>query len=130
MKDQGLIYLASPYSAKSAKLREWRFRAVAWYASNLMRSGWLIFSPIAHTHPIADFGLPTDWDFWQRYDQKILDACTGMIVLKLSGWTESLGVGEEIKIMLRAGKPIEYHDWPEAGYQFVGDDLWSLANDT
>jgi hypothetical protein len=92
MKDRGLIYLASPYSHEDPRVREWRFRAAAWYASTLMQRGWLVFSPIAHTHPIAEFGLPKGWDFWKQYDEKFLDACGGLVVLCIDGWKESVGV--------------------------------------
>ena len=120
MNHSGLTYLASPYSSANPALCTWRFHAVAWYASTMMQKGHLVFSPIAHTHPIAEYGLPKGWDFWQRYDHHFLDSCTAMIVLKLSGWDKSIGIAEEIKIMLHSGKPIEYHDFPAEGFRFVG----------
>ncbi|MCP4786572.1 MAG: DUF1937 family protein [Fuerstiella sp.] len=48
-----MIYLASPYSHSDANIREKRFRDVCRTAARLMRNGDVVFSPIAHGHPIA-----------------------------------------------------------------------------
>ena len=118
-----LIYLASPYTARSAALRQWRFRAAAWYASQLMRAGRLVFSPIAHGHPITEYGVPGDWEYWGRHSTVMLGLSRKMVVLKLNGWRESAGVGAEIEIAMAAGLPIEWHDWPaEAGELCVGEE--------
>lgn len=103
-----MIYLASPYSDPDPHVREARFRKVCAVASKLMRDGKHIFCPIAHTHPIALYGLPKDWDFWEAYDREYLEFCTEMIVVTLPGWKESTGVQAEIKIMQELGKPIRY----------------------
>jgi nucleoside 2-deoxyribosyltransferase len=111
---KGLVYMASPYSNALPSVREERFkdacRAAAWF----MGKGVQVFSPIAHTHPIAEFGLPKGWDFWQTYDMAFLKACDGLIVLTLRGWNKSVGVKAEIGIMEAMGKPIEY-------WKLVGD---------
>jgi len=106
----GLIYLASPYSSSSAIVREDRFDAVCVAAANLMRAGLLIFSPIAHTHPIALCGLPKGWEFWEKYDRQFLEACSGMIVLTLDGWQASKGIRAEVDIMTNARKVVAYMD--------------------
>lgn len=105
----GLVYLASPYSHPLEYVRQTRFEQACAAAAALMRRGVYVFSPIAHTHPIACAGkLPTGWDFWQPYDRLYLQACERMIVLQLEGWEESKGVSDEIFIMQTMGKPIEY----------------------
>jgi hypothetical protein len=104
-----LVYLASPYSDPNPEIREQRFRAVCKYAAGLMRLGDSVFSPIAHTHPIALFDLPKGRDFWQQYDEKMLSVCDSMIVLMLPGWEKSKGIAGEIAIMELAGKHIEWH---------------------
>lgn len=109
-----LVYLASPYSHVSRGMREWRFRVASAAASHLMAQGVGVFSPIAHTHPIAEFGLPKGWEFWEQYDRLMLDKCDRMIVLTMEGWKESKGVRAEIEIMLEAGKPVEYLDASDA----------------
>ena len=64
----------------------------------MMQAGDLVFSPIAHTHPIAAYGLPGDWSFWQAYDRAMLECCNELAVLQLDGWSESIGVQAEIAI--------------------------------
>ena len=106
-----LIYLATPYSHPSAFTRLTRFNAVNKAASELMRQGLHIYSPISHTHPIALAGdLPLGWEFWQAYDRAILEACCKVIVLRLPGWQESKGVAGEIAIANEMKIPMEFLD--------------------
>jgi hypothetical protein len=74
----------------------------------MMRRGMHVFSPIAHTHPIAAHGLPGDWDFWQTYDRLMLSRCDELAVLCLPGWRESVGVRAEIDIATRLGLPARF----------------------
>jgi len=105
-----LIYLASPYSNADPAVEQARFDAVCQAAATLMRRGLLVFSPIAHSHAIARFGLPTDWAFWQRYDRAFLNRCRELWVLKLPGWESSVGVRAEIQIAREMGKPVRLID--------------------
>ena len=105
---KGLIYLASPYSHPDPAVRHARFVAVCHAAALMMEAGDLIFSPIAHAHPIAEAGkLPKDWHYWQRYDKAILRGCSMLRVLMLDGWSESKGINGEVAIATRLGLPIE-----------------------
>ena len=110
MDEIGLTYLASPYSDKDPEVKEARFQAVCEYAAKLMRGGTSIFCPIAMCHPIANYGLPGDWQFWKKLDELYLGLCDTMVVLKLDGWEQSEGVQAEIEIMKRLNKPILYID--------------------
>ena len=101
-------YLASPYSDPEPAIRQERFDAVCRMAAELMRDGQLVFSPIAHSHPLTQFGLPLDWEFWERCDRHHLAHCTELVVLMLPGWTLSRGVLAEITIARELGKPIRY----------------------
>lgn len=108
MKDR-LIYLASPYSNSDPAVRLARFHAVCREAARLMARGRLVFSPIAHTHPIAEAGqLPLGWPFWERYDRRMIGACDELHVLRLDGWRTSVGVQAEIAIAAELGKPVHY----------------------
>ena len=72
-----------------------------------MAEGHVIFSPIAHTHPIAVAGvLPTDWAYWQKFDEEFIAASTELWVYTLIGWRKSRGVGAEIGLAQQFGKPI------------------------
>lgn len=111
MPEHRLIYLASPYSHPDSAIQESRFIEVCRVAAAMMREGHLIFSPIAHSHPIAMAGsLPTDWEFWRKYDHAMLDAASELWVLKIPGWDESQGVQAEIVYAIALGKPIIFQE--------------------
>lgn len=106
-----LIYLASPYSHPDSRVREKRYRDVCSVAGDLMKQGYLIFSPIAHSHSIAEMcELPTNWEYWSAHDHAMLSNCEKLIVLKLDGWDKSVGVAAEVKIAEEMGIPVDYMD--------------------
>jgi hypothetical protein len=111
-----LTYLACPYSHPDRKVRLARFNAVNVAAGQLMRQGHLVFSPISHTHPIAEAGgLPLGWEFWAAFDRAYLEASRELIVLRLDGWRESVGVTAELAIAAELGIPVSYIDPESAG---------------
>ena len=58
------IYLAGPYSHPDPTVRAIRFHKLNDKAAELLRAGNLVFSPISHSHPIAEqCELPKDWEF-------------------------------------------------------------------
>jgi len=104
-----LIYLACPYTHKDREVMLYRFEMVNKAAARLMAEGKYVFSPISHTHPIAEAGsLPRGWDYWEGYDRRVLKGCDKIIVLCLPGWKESTGVQAEIGIGQEMGIPVEY----------------------
>ncbi|MCS6921487.1 MAG: DUF1937 family protein [Elioraea sp.] len=109
-----MIYLASPYSHPDPTVREQRFRAACRLVAAFLRAGMLVFSPIAHSHPLVEFGLPTDWRFWERYDRAHLERCDEVVVLMLDGWKESAGVQAEVRIARELGKPVRFLGVEEA----------------
>ena len=113
-----MIYLATPYTHPDRAVRLARFRAVNKAASLLMQQGHYVFSPISHSHPIAEEGgLPTSWEFWEKYDIEVLKMCSQVIVLMIDGWKESKGVDAEIEIAKSLGIGIVYAE---------SDDLFPL----
>ena len=103
-----MIYLSSPYTHDDAAVRKHRYEAACRAAAALMRRGEAVFSPIAHSHAICRYGLPTDWEFWKKQDMDMLRACDRVIVLTIDGWRDSVGVQAEIAAAKGAGKPIDY----------------------
>lgn len=102
-----LIYLASPYSHDDYTIRLFRFTQVCSKAAQIMTTGVLVFSPIAHTHPIALGGnLPLGWEYWDEFDRRMIGACDELWVYMLAGWRESVGVTAEIKIADEMNKPV------------------------
>ena len=115
-----MIYLASPYSHEREAVRETRFHDACDAASHLMRQGHRVYSPIAHTHPVAQHGLPLGWDFWEPYDRWFVERCDEVWVLTLEGWSESKGVRAEIRIAEELGKPVRY--LVPGTYTFLAED--------
>ena len=102
-------YLGSPYSKYPAGL-EAAFREACRNTAVLVRAGIRVYSPIAHTHPVAIHGEidPFDHSIWLPADQPFMDAACGLIVCRMDGWLDSHGIGEELKTFEAAGKPIVY----------------------
>jgi hypothetical protein len=108
----GFYYLASPYSKHPGGL-EVAFRQACEAAALLIKAGVPVFSPIAHSHPIAVAGGldPLSYDVWLPADRPMMDAASGIIVLHLLGWATSYGIAEEQRHFAAAGKP-EVHMMP------------------
>jgi len=107
-----LTYLASPYSSHCPEIRWERYFAAVEVSAGLMRQGMLIYCPIAHTHDMAvRHGLPTDWAFWERHCRAFLASSERLIVLKLDGWEDSVGVAAEIRIAEEMGIPVSFLEY-------------------
>lgn len=113
-----LIYLASPYSSEFADITERRVRQVESAAAHLIEKGHLIFSPIVHSHPIADQvsfssqNVPGAMSPWMKYDHAMIDKSDELWVLMLPEWEKSLGVANEIEYALSQGKTVRYIEYP------------------
>lgn len=106
-----LIYLAVPYTHADPAVEDYRYRTVTKVATELMKKGRVVFSPITQAVPLKQAGeLPTKWEYWKTFDTVFLERCDRLMVLTLDGWKESVGVTEEIQIATRLGLPIEYID--------------------
>jgi len=111
MNESELVYLACPYTHPNHAIMVWRWNSVNKVAAKLMAEGRFIFSPISHTHPIAEEGeLPRGWEYWEGYDRRMLKNCDRITVLRLEGWEKSKGVQAEIKIGEELGIPVDYID--------------------
>lgn len=101
------IYLAGPYSHALRATRIHRFETSCRIAKTLMLLGYVVLSPVVHSHHLADaYGMPSDWDFWKEQDLPLLEWCDELWVIMLPGWTMSVGVIAEIKEANRQGKQI------------------------
>ncbi len=108
--ERKLVYLAAPYTHPDKAVQQARFHAINKVAAYLMNElGLFVFSPISHSHPIAEDGdIPTTWEFWKPYDEAILQSCGRMVVLMLPGWEDSKGVSAEREIAQKMGIDIAY----------------------
>ncbi len=97
-----MVYLASPYTHPDKQVQADRFltvvKACGWLMVNATQVQ-MIYSPIVHTHPIADAcTLPGHWQFWETCDKALLSRCNEIWVFCIPGWTKSTGVKAERKI--------------------------------
>lgn len=88
------------------------FKMAARAAGLLIQARIPVFSPIAHSFPIAMHCQmdAQDHDVWLPADQPLIDAAHGIIVLRDGGWEESYGVGYEINEFKKAEKPVIFMD--------------------
>ena len=112
----GFWYLATVYS-KFPDGIEAAFVEAARVAARLVKAGLRVYSPIAHTHPIAVHGNmdPMDHPCWLSLDGAFMRAAVGIIVVKMPGWEISVGIDHELKEFDRMGKPCRFLDWPLQG---------------
>ena len=109
-KAAGITYLASPYTHPDAAVREARYQAACRMAASMIRDGKHVFSPIVLSHPLAELGLPSQWEDWEAFDRSMIGFCSELVVLRLPGWSDSEGVLAEIGIARDLGKPVRFVD--------------------
>ena len=96
-----LMYMASPYSDPDPAIREYRYIECRSAAIELTSKELFIFSPILHCHPIAQYGgLPTDFEFWNYFDKKMISVADRFGIFELFGWRNSEGINCEVEIAL------------------------------
>ncbi len=103
-----LLYVACPYSHIDSKVRDYRFRTACRASALLMKAGVVVFSPLSHSVPIAEYvgEVESDHDFWLGQDIPILQRCDELLILGLENWEQSLGVRKEMFEALALKKPI------------------------
>lgn len=107
---RGYWYLASPYSLYPTG-QEQAHADICCIAGRLLKNEISIFSPIAHSHPIADYAdIEMGHEFWMNANRHLIEGAVGLVVVKLESWDESRGIESEIGIFRQAKKPILYLD--------------------
>jgi hypothetical protein len=111
LKQMGLVYLATPYS-KYPDGMEAAFIAASILAGRLLMHGVKVYSPIAHTHPIATYAEinPLDHKIWLPFDESMMEAADTLVVAEMRSWQNSFGIAHEIEYFTRADKPVVYLD--------------------
>lgn len=105
-------YLASPYSKYPGGI-EAAFKEICIVAGKFIEAGVRVYSPIAHTHPIAVYSEmdPMDHDIWIPADAPFMELACGLIIVMMETWDESRGIEIENDAFVRAGKPIYLMEW-------------------
>lgn len=112
--DQTISYLAIPYTWNAKR----SFLIANKVAAELMKEGKVIFSPVSHSHVIADHleDLRYDQDFWMKQDLTILSMCDEIIVVVIGEngeklISESRGCMSEIEYAKVLDIPISYYKY-------------------
>jgi nucleoside 2-deoxyribosyltransferase len=108
-KAKARVYLASPYSHEDEAIREMRFNAVALATAYMMDIGYVVYSPIVHSHVVAEYlDNALDHQFWLTQDASHISTCNKLVVYKLEGWKKSFGVTWEIGFANGLNIPVSY----------------------
>jgi len=87
-----------------------RFQEGCLAAAALMKQGYIVFSPIAHSHAVETYGMPGNetGDFWLDQDLEFVKRSDKVLVLMLPGWEYSRGVQREVTFANKNNIPVEY----------------------
>jgi len=110
---EGFWYLATPYSKYQHGITA-AFSVACSASARLIERGLAVYSPIAHSHPVASIGGldPLDHSLWMPLNEPMMRAAHGLFVLEMPGWDTSKGVAAEIDNFRKQDKPIKYITWP------------------
>ncbi len=106
------VYLGAPYSHPNPLWMKLRFELINLAAFQLIRRGFIVFSPVSHSHPIANTAtskeVVQDHDLWVRQDEYFMKWADVLAVLELPGWRDSRGLLFERTWFKEHNKPIAY----------------------
>ena len=102
------VYLACPYSHPSLRTRKFRFNVANEVAAILINKGYIVYSPISHTHPISECTLyPITYDQWLALDEHFIEWCDELWIIDLVGADTSKGIEFEKAKAESLGKPVK-----------------------
>lgn len=100
-------YIASPYSAKTAKTRAKRFAAAADLMLLLQSHDVIAWSPVATWHPVEQrLKQPLPSEAYRPMNATMLYHSCGLIRYLLPGWEQSRGMLYEAQLAAKWDKPI------------------------
>lgn len=94
-----MIYFASPYTHTAKTVEAKRFEVIRAVTARACAAGYPVYSPIMHCHEMAlAHKMPTDWEFWKRYNTAFVRIASEVWILTLEGWELSKGVKYEMEL--------------------------------
>ena len=113
LTEKSYYYLATPY----AKLdREQAYEDACRMYALLLEKDIFVYCPIAQNHGSAKYISKENVEshlFWLHHDFKFLSIAKGLIVCKMPGWEESVGVAAEIEFAKKNNIPTFYTGYLE-----------------
>ena len=100
------IYLAAPYRHSNRSIRQSFFLDANNAAAKLISMGHIVFSPISHSHPIAQVMGNHLSKIWLEQDRHFVDWADCLVILDTPGYEASSGIKQEKKWIREAGKQI------------------------
>lgn len=110
-------YVASPYT----KYRDGHDAAVAVVsrvAGRLFDAGISFLSPVAHAYAICKFANVDKLAHrrWMDLDRPFMLSAYGIVIVRMRGWQDSDGLGEEDDYFVSSGKPRVFIDPVHSDY--------------
>ena len=88
-----------------------RSETVEQAAALAIKRGIPAFSPIAYTVPMAQkYQMPHSFPFWRQFDLAMLAPARTLVVLKIPGWQDSIGVREELAMADNFNIPVRFEE--------------------
>jgi hypothetical protein len=113
-------YFAHPYTCKDSTGKyisggeDANFQLCCIRSAKLIERGWIIYSPISHTHPIhkawPPFVAGELHDFWYQFDNAVIDGTNFAGIILAPGWKTSTGCKNERQKFLDADKRVLLYD--------------------
>lgn len=118
LKKYDLLYVGTPYSKYPGSI-EAAFKDACFLTGRLLTAGLRVYSPIAHTHPVAIHGGldPMDHSIWLPFDAAMMAKADAMLVAMMATWESSFGIRHEIQVFIEAGKPVYFLDPLDLGIE-------------
>lgn len=113
-----LIYLASPYSHRSKRVEQSRYREINRIAAALHTTyDHAFILPITQSHILRKYedSLGTTFKAWCERDLRFIKACDEVWVVKLKGWDTSVGIKAEIAFAKKLKIKVRYIKTTTAG---------------
>lgn len=106
-----MIYIASPYSHKSALIRHFRVESIDKAIGKLQdRYPYAFIGPITQSARTVEYmkSKGTGFESWETRDLTYISRCDEVWIVKLAGWEKSVGVIKEIAFALENNIPVKY----------------------
>jgi len=117
---KGLWYFAHPYTVRDnernviSEGQEANFRLCCQRSAELIKRGYLIYSPIAATHPIhisdPEFIRKQEYGLWIKLDNTLLANANFRGIILAPDWEKSEGCKDERNHFLSKGLEIKFYN--------------------